>query len=257
MDGYVSPDIDPLDPSTYGAKPGIPDRVLDSLRKEFAGYKYYSQIVQRTKELQEQNIKVINNSRKIQDAERQIVNSIIQGSAADTTKLAMIKVALNPRMNEIGAKLVNCIHDELLVECPIEHYKECAELLSGLMCEAANFLPFPIKCDVTVSYRWNGLEYPCPYQMPENLDTEEDQEIRWIQYHLYEVGYELPVFKKPNGDKPEGDEAAGVNGRITEEYKSCISDYLARYNIVRGDFIQHIRSVVHTGSAPSENNQEV
>lgn len=257
MEGYVSPDIDPLDPSTYNAKPGIPDRVLDSLRKEFAGYKYYSQIVRRTKELADQNIRVINNSRKVQDAERQIVNSIIQGSAADTTKLAMIKVASNQRMKEIGARLVNCIHDELLVECPVEHYEECAELLSSLMCDAASFLPFPIKCDVTVSYRWNGLEYPCPYTEPSDPDTESDQEVRWIQYHLYEAGYELPVFKKQNGDKPEGDEAAGVNGRVTDEYKSCISDYCTRYNIVRGDFISHIHTLVHTGNLPeSPENEE-
>ena len=248
-EGYVSPDIDPLNPETFDAKPGIPDRILDSLRKEFSKYKYFSQIVRRTKELEEQNIRVINNSKKVQDAERQIVNSIIQGSAADTTKLALLKVATNERMHEIGARVVNQIHDELLVECPIENYKECAELLAKLMCEAAGFLSFPIKCDVTVSYRWNGLSYPCPYTEPKTVDTVEEDEIKWIQYHLCEAGYYLPVFKKPNGDKPEGDAAVGVNGRITDDYTSCIEKYKQQYGITDDEFIQHIHTLVHTGTA--------
>lgn len=250
MEGYVNPDIDPLDPSTYDAKPGIPDRILDSLQKEFSKLRRFSDIVRRTKDLEYHNIKVINNRIKVQDAERQIVNSIVQGSAADTTKLALLKVATSEKMKALGAKVVNQIHDELLVICPIENYKECSELLAQLMCEAAGFLPFSIKCDVTVSYRWNGLEYPCPYTEPKSIDTIEEDEVKWIQYHLCEAGYYLPVFKKPNGDKPEGDAAVGVNGRITDEYNQCIADYIQHYNIVEGDFIKHIHEVVHTGIVP-------
>jgi DNA polymerase I-like protein with 3'-5' exonuclease and polymerase domains len=257
MKGYVNPDIDPLDPSTFNAKSDIPDRIVKALKAEFSKYKYFGQIVRRTKELAEEHIKVVNNRKKIQDAERQIVNSIIQGSAADTTKLALLKVANDRRMREIGASVVNQIHDELCVECPIEHYEECGKRLAALMCEAASFLPFPIKCDVTVSYRWNGLEYPCPYTEPADVNTEDDSGVRWIQYHLCEVGYELPVFKKPNGDKPDGDEAVGVNGRVTEQYKSCISDYCNRYYIVERDFLSHIKTKVHTGFTPEELETEV
>lgn len=253
MQGYVNPDIDPLDPSTFGNANGIPERIQASLLKEFTGYKYFGQIVRRTKELAEKyHIRVVNNTKKIQDASREVVNGIVQGSAAETTKLALIKVYNDPVLRELGAKMVNVIHDEIMIECPVEHYEECGQRLAKLMCDAAGFLPFPIKCDVEASYRWNGLEYPCPYKEPTSPDTVEDQEVRWIQYHLCEVGYELPVYKKENGDKPEGDEAMGVNGRISDKYQDAIRDYCERYHLDSSEFLNHIRVKVHTGYTPEQ-----
>lgn len=252
MQGYVNPDVDPLDPSTFTQSSGIPDRVQRELLKEFCGYKYFGQIVKRTKELDEKyHIRVINNTKKIQDATRQIVNGIIQGSAAETTKLALLKVVADKRLKELGARIVNVIHDEILMECPIENAEECGKRLAQLMCDAANFLPFPIKCDVTTTYRWNGLEYPCIYTEPKSVDTVEDMEVRWIQYHLFEVGYVLPVYKKPNGDKPDGDEALGVNGIISDPYTAAINDYCEKHNISKDDFMYHIHTKVHTGHSPN------
>lgn len=79
MKGYVNPDVDPLDVSTLDNKEEIPDRIQKALLKEFKGYKYFGQIVKRTKELSEQKIKVINNRPKITEATRQCVNSRVQG----------------------------------------------------------------------------------------------------------------------------------------------------------------------------------
>ena len=79
LPGYINPDIDPLDPTTLKDRSEIPERIVNQLIKEFRGYKYYGQIVKRTKELYEQKIKVINNQRRINDASRQIWNAIIQG----------------------------------------------------------------------------------------------------------------------------------------------------------------------------------
>lgn len=79
MKGYINPDVDPLDISTLSNSDQIPQRIVDALTKEFKGYKYFGQIVKRTKELAEEHIRVINNRSKIQDASRQCVNSIIQG----------------------------------------------------------------------------------------------------------------------------------------------------------------------------------
>lgn len=79
MKGYMNPDIDPLDPSTLNNKEQIPDRIVKALQKEFKGYKYYGQIVKRTKALAEENIKVINNRSKISEASRQVWNAVIQG----------------------------------------------------------------------------------------------------------------------------------------------------------------------------------
>lgn len=179
-------------------------------------------------------------------------NSIIQGSAAELTKMAMLKVEADPVWQNLGGRILVPVHDEFIAEVPIEHWKEGGDRLAQLMCEAANFLPFSIKCDVTTSYRWYGLEYPCPYPETNNVDTEEPEEVKYIQYHLFEVGYELPVFKGPNGEKPEGNEALGVNGRITDEYLSYIQDYCNRYNIQKDQFLHHIHTKVHTGYTPDE-----
>ena len=76
MPGYVNPDIDPLDPSTLTQKDEIPKRIVDALLKEFKSYKYFGQIVKRTKELAEEKIRVINNKHKINDASRQCLNCV-------------------------------------------------------------------------------------------------------------------------------------------------------------------------------------
>lgn len=79
MPGYVNPDIDPLDVSTLDQREDIPKRIKDELLKEFCNYKYFGQIVKRTKQLAEEHIRVINNRPKINDATRQCLNGVIQG----------------------------------------------------------------------------------------------------------------------------------------------------------------------------------
>ncbi len=163
----------------------------------------------------------------------------------------MLKVENDPEWNAMGGRILVPVHDELIAEVPIEHWKEGGERLSKLMCEAASFLPFSIKCDVTTTYRWYGLEYPCPYTKPQSLSSlTEESEINWVLYHLFEVGYELPVYKGPDGKKPEGDAALGISGIMSETAWSCVHDYCKRYGITEVDFISHIQTKVHTGSAP-------
>lgn len=247
MKGYVNPDVDPLDITTLDNLDQIPKRITDELSKEFASYKYFGQIVKRTKELAEEKIKVINNRQRITDASRKCVNSVIQGSAADETKLAMLLVSNNKRWNEIGARILLPVHDELIAEVPEDNYEEAAELLSSLMCKAADFLPFSSKCDVTITRRWYGLEYPCPYPKPKSLDNLSEDEIKWIQYHLVECEYELPVIQQ-GPDKPRGDAAKGVNGIDSEELRSAINEYKSFYNLTSDEeFINHIYTKVTEG----------
>ena len=247
MKGYVNPDVDPLDVATLQSQDEIPQRIIKALTQEFKSYKYFGQIAKRTKELYEQKIKVINNKSKINDASRQCVNSIIQGSAADMTKMAMLMLENDPEWKAIGGRLLVPVHDELICEVPIENYERGAELLSKLMCDAGKFLPFPIKCDVEISYRWYGLSYPCPYPQPDSLNNLSVEEIKWVQYHLTELEYALPIYNDENGDKPRGDAAKGVNGIISDEYTDAIRDYINRYRISEDEFIPHIKNKVHKG----------
>ena len=397
MPGYINPDIDPLDPSTLDKRSDIPDRIVKQLTEEFSKLKYYGQIVKRSKQLEEEHIRVINNRPKITDATRQCLNcvdkhteilttdgwkhydeihegqkiysydyhskrvvndtinsiyiydeptyvitfenrfidavctvnhkwlclysnneyrfveskdlftansrlpivnilsdnilasdvsfvsiddcqidynkanlvwcvttkthtwiarrnrkvyitgnSIIQGSAADQTKMAILLIANDKRWKEIGARILTPIHDEILVEAPIENREEAAKLLSGLMVEAADYLPFPSKCDVETTYRWYGLEAPCPYKKATSIDTQDEEEIKWLQYHLVEMEYLLPVIKDESGEA-RGNAAYGVNGIRTDEMEKSIFDYMSTRSISSNEFINRIEQEVSLG----------
>ena len=100
---------------------------------------------------------IIDNGKKIADATRQCVNSRIQGSAADLTKLAMIEICGNKVLKALGFKLLLQIHDEVIGECPEENIKECSRLLAEIMSHAAEkILEMPIKCDVEITKEWYG-----------------------------------------------------------------------------------------------------
>lgn len=106
-----------------------------------------------------EGIIITDNGGKIADATRQCVNSRIQGSAADLTKLAMIKLNNSKELKDLGFRLLIPVHDEVIAECPEENVKQCAKLLADIMSQAAeNILEMPIKCDVVVTKEWYGKE---------------------------------------------------------------------------------------------------
>lgn len=251
MKNYVNPDIDPLDITTLQDRSTIPDRIVKQLTQEFAGYKYFGQIARRTRELYDEGIRVINNRQKINDATRQVVNGIIQGSAADQTKMAILELEHNQRWKEIGGRLLCPVHDELVAEVPLDYWEEGGQLLSKCMCDAASFLPFPSKCDVTTTLRWYGLDYPCQYKRPESFNGDltclSEDEIKWIQYHLFDLEYNFPVFNNEDGSKPRGDAALGVSGKISDELKTAVADYISKRSISAEQFLDDIEYRVIQG----------
>lgn len=107
--------------------------------------------------LKEDGIKVIDNSIKIASATRQCVNSRIQGSAADLTKLALIELNKSEELKRLGFRLLIPVHDEVIAECPEENMNECSRLLAETMSRAAEkILEMPIKCDVEITKQWYG-----------------------------------------------------------------------------------------------------
>ena len=103
-----------------------------------------------------EGIHIKDNGGYIAEATRQCVNSRIQGSAADQTKLAMILVGNDERLKELGFRLLLAVHDELIGECPKENVKEVSERFALLMVEAAKDLVVPSKCDVEITNCWYG-----------------------------------------------------------------------------------------------------
>ena len=179
-------------------------------------------------------------------------NSIVQGSAADLTKMALLNLEYNDRWHQIGGRMLVPVHDELICEVPVDFYEEGRDILKDSMEEAGNFMPFPIYCDVETTLRWYGMSYPCEYSMPtsfslSSVSTLSKGEISWIQWHLIECEYQLPTFPDENGEAPIGDAAKGVNGIVSDELISYIKDYMNTYNVTDESFISHIDKLVTKG----------
>lgn len=105
----------------------------------------------------QEGIIIKDNGGYIADAERQCVNSRIQGSAADMTKKSMILIGNDKRLKELGFRLLIPVHDELIAECPMKNVIECKQRFAALMSEAAkDKLEVPISCDVEVTKAWYG-----------------------------------------------------------------------------------------------------
>jgi DNA polymerase I len=86
--------------------------------------------------------------------ERLAVNSVMQGTAADIIKVAM--VAIHGRLREEGraARLVLQVHDELLLEAPAAEVSAVKELVRREMC-AAYALDPPLAVDLGVGDDWH------------------------------------------------------------------------------------------------------
>ena len=72
------------------------------------------------------------------------------------TKIAMINIATNKRLNELGFKMLLQVHDELIGECPDENVEECSKLFQQCMVDAAKDLPILTKTDVTAMKSWDN-----------------------------------------------------------------------------------------------------
>jgi DNA polymerase-1 len=86
-------------------------------------------------------------------AERVAVNAPIQGSAADIMKLAMIRVHRALKPLHPSAKLLLQVHDELLIECPIEVAEAVSVRVRAEM-EAALPLRVPLAVSVGQGPTW-------------------------------------------------------------------------------------------------------
>lgn len=179
-------------------------------------------------------------------------NSEVQGSAADMTKIALLNLQDSSRWNQIGGRTLVPVHDEIICEVPVDFYEEGSELLKTAMESAGDFLPFPIYCDVETTLRWYGLEFPCPYDKPthfslSDLDSMNERELEWIQYHLLECEYQLPTFPDKDGNAPIGNAAKGISGKVSKEMVEAIKGYMDEYQVSEESFVSHIECLVQKG----------
>ena len=84
---------------------------------------------------------------------RVAMNTPIQGTAADIMKIAMIDTYNKLKEENLDAKLILQVHDELMIECKIEEKEKVKEILKTCM-ENATKLSIPLKAEVSEATNW-------------------------------------------------------------------------------------------------------
>ena len=90
-----------------------------------------------------------------QAAERDAINTPIQGSAADLIKVAMVKVDRALKAENLRAKMVLQIHDELVFDVPLDEVEKVKEIVAREMTTA---LDFGVPLDVGIGVGGNWLD---------------------------------------------------------------------------------------------------
>ena len=90
-------------------------------------------------------------------AEREAVNSPIQGSAADIIKLAMIALPKALEQAELGADMLLQVHDELVFEVPKKELTATTQLVQDVM-QSAYKLKVPLKTDAKSGPNWEQMK---------------------------------------------------------------------------------------------------
>ena len=133
--------------------PGI-EEFLNHILADCARTGYVSTILGRRRAIREVRADA---GRQRNLAERTAINTVIQGSAADLIKLAMIAILARLRREQSPARLLLQIHDELIFEVPPEGLDHLAQLVSEDMAGAYP-LAVPLKVDVKAGVNWADAE---------------------------------------------------------------------------------------------------
>ena len=89
--------------------------------------------------------------------ERTAINTVIQGSAADLIKRAMVAIYRRMKAERLAARMLLQIHDELVFEAPPSELSQLAQLVSEEMASGIA-LTVPLKIDVKVGANWADVE---------------------------------------------------------------------------------------------------
>ena len=88
-----------------------------------------------------------------QFGQRAAMNTPIQGTAADIMKIAMIKVFNEIKKRNLKSKIVLQVHDEMMIEAPIEEKEEIKKIIADCM-QAAAELKVPLIAEISEANNW-------------------------------------------------------------------------------------------------------
>jgi len=92
-----------------------------------------------------------------ENGKRMAINTVIQGSAADIIKIAMINIREKMTAHNMKSKLIMQVHDELIFEFPPEEEEKLFQLVKEEM-ENAVQLQVPLKVTLKKGKTWGTME---------------------------------------------------------------------------------------------------
>ncbi|MCH5149053.1 MAG: DNA polymerase I [Spirochaetales bacterium] len=91
-----------------------------------------------------------------ENGERMAVNSVIQGTAADLIKQAMIRAASEIKKQRLKSKLLLQVHDELIFEVPPEELEIMKNIVRNVM-ECGYGFNLPLKASIEIGDTWGEM----------------------------------------------------------------------------------------------------
>jgi DNA polymerase-1 len=110
-------------------------------------------------EAERKGIMIKQNGGFIAQAERLCYNYPVQSTAAYITKRAMLNIARNEKLKELGVYILLTIHDECGMSVPKEHLQEAIPILKKEFLSGGVGIDAALRCDVEVSKCWSGEPY--------------------------------------------------------------------------------------------------
>lgn len=129
--------------------PGI-DSFLQACVREASDQGYVSTLTGRRRAIPEI---YASNQRQRSLGERLAINTVVQGSAADLMKAAMVRVQQRIDKDRLSMKMLLQIHDELVLETPEAHAEVYAEIVCEEM-ENAMSLRVPLRTEAGIGDNW-------------------------------------------------------------------------------------------------------
>ncbi len=86
-------------------------------------------------------------------AEREAMNTPLQGTAADLMKMAMVKVQARLHREKLRSRMILTVHDELVFEAPDDEVDAAREIVKAEM-EGAYAMKVPLRVDIGVGRNW-------------------------------------------------------------------------------------------------------
>ena len=128
-------------------------KVKDFMEKSIATARekgYATTILGRRRTLRDINSR---NATARQAAERDAINTPIQGSAADLIKIAMVRISRALSENAMRSRMVLQIHDELVFDAPLEEVDRLKEIVRREMTSAIDF-GVPLEVEIGTGSNW-------------------------------------------------------------------------------------------------------